>query len=64
MRVTILPQNRQLELDGRRRVGDLVRELGFLPGTVLVIRNDELVMDQEFVESDEVIEVRNVISGG
>lgn len=30
----------------------------------MVIRGDELVTDQEFVEADDAIEIRNVISGG
>jgi sulfur carrier protein ThiS len=64
MRVTLLPQHKQIDIDGRRRVGDLLRQLGLLPGTVMVIRGDELVTDGEFVEADESIEIRNVISGG
>jgi sulfur carrier protein ThiS len=64
MRITLLPQHKQLELDGRRRVADVLRHLNLLPGTVMVIRGDELVMDEEFIEADEAIEIRNVISGG
>ncbi len=64
MRITLLPQRKQIELEGRRRVGDLLQHLGFLPGTVMVIRGDELICDNEFVEADEAIEIRNVISGG
>jgi sulfur carrier protein ThiS len=64
MRITLLPQHKQVELDGRRRVADILLHLGLLPGTVMVIRGDELVGDQEFVEADEMIEIRNVISGG
>jgi sulfur carrier protein len=64
MRITLLPQHKQVELDGRRRVADILRHLGLLPGTVMVIRGDELVTDQEFVEADDAIEIRNVISGG
>ena len=64
MRVTLLPQHRQVEIEGRRRVGDILREFGFLPGTVMVIRGSELACDDEMVEADESIEIRNVISGG
>jgi len=64
MRITILPQHKHIELDGRRRVGDILQHLGFLPGTVMVIRGNELICDSEFVEADEAIEIRNVISGG
>ena len=64
MLITLLPQRKQIEVEGRRRVGDILRELGLLPGTVMVIRGDELVTDEEVVESTDSIEIRNVISGG
>lgn len=64
MQITLLPQHRHIELAGRRRVADILQHLGLLPGTVMVIRGDELVTDHEFVEADEAIEIRNVISGG
>lgn len=64
MQITLLPQHKQIELDGRRRVADILRDLGVLPGTVMVIRGNELVCDSEFIEADDAIEIRNVISGG
>ena len=64
MRITLLPQHKHIELDGRRRVGDILLHLGLLPGTVMVIRGSELICDTEFVEAGEAIEIRNVISGG
>ena len=64
MQITLLPQRQQVEIKGRRRVGDILRQLGLLPGTVMVIRGDELVTDEEVVEAHETIEIRNVISGG
>lgn len=64
MQITLLPQRKQVQLDGRRRVADILRNLGFLPGTVMVIRGNELVCDSEFIEADDVIEIRSVISGG
>lgn len=64
MRITILPQRKQVELSGRRRAADMLRELGFLPGTAMVIRGDELVPESGMLEADDVLEVRAVISGG
>jgi sulfur carrier protein ThiS len=64
MRITLLPQRREVELVGRRRVGDVLLQLGLLPGTVMVIRNDQLMTDDEIVEANDAIEIRNVISGG
>ena len=64
MRVTILPQRKHVDIEGRRRAGDVLRQLGFLPGTAMVIRGDELVPESALLEADDVIEVRSVISGG
>ncbi len=64
MLITLLPQRKQIEIAGRRRVADILRQLGLLPGTVMVIRGGELVTDEDVVEADDAIEIRNVISGG
>ncbi len=64
MDVCLEPQGKRVSLAGRRRVGDIVRGLGIVSGTVLVIRGDELLTDDQFVEDHESIEVRAVISGG
>jgi sulfur carrier protein ThiS len=64
MHITILPQRKQLEIAGRRRAADVLRELGFLPGTAMVIRGDVLVPEGSMLEADDVIEIRSVISGG
>ena len=64
MQITLLPKRQQVELDGRHRVRDVLRRLGLLPGTVMVIRGDELVPEDEVLEADDVVEIRSVISGG
>jgi sulfur carrier protein ThiS len=64
MFITILPHRKQVEIAGRRRAAEVLRELGFLPGTAMVIRGDELVPESGMLEADDVIEVRSVISGG
>ena len=64
MRVHLRPQRRTVDIAGRRRVGQLLAELGVLPGTAMVIRGDALLTDGEVVEDDDEIEIRAVISGG
>ncbi len=64
MRVHLHPQHRTVEIAGRRRVAQLLAEVGVLPGTAMVIRGDLLLTDGEVVEDDEEVEVRAVISGG
>ena len=64
MEIRLEPQGKQLTLSGRRHVGDLVKSLGLIVDTVLVIRGDQLLTDDEIVEEGDAIEVRAVISGG
>jgi sulfur carrier protein ThiS len=64
MRVHLHPQHRTVEVEGRRRVGQLLAELGILPGTAMVIRGDILLTEGEVVEDGDEIEIRAVISGG
>ena len=45
-------------------MGQLLTELGILPGTAMVIRGDLLLTDGEMVEEGEEVEIRAVISGG
>ena len=64
MRVHLHPQHRTVEIAGRRRVAQLLAELGVLPSTAMVIRGDLLLTEGEVVEDGEEVEVRAVISGG
>ena len=64
MRVHLRPQRRTVELQGRRRVSQLLADLGILPGTAMVIRGDLLLTDGEVVEDGDEVEIRAVISGG
>lgn len=64
MKVILRNPGRQVELVGRRRVKELLKELDILPHTVLVIRGKELLTADAVVAEEDVIEVRPVISGG
>ncbi|HLK10475.1 MAG TPA: thiamine biosynthesis protein ThiS [Candidatus Binatia bacterium] len=64
MRVHLRPQQRTVELAGRRSVGRLLADLGILPGTAMVIRGDVLLTEGEMVEENDELEVRAVVSGG
>ena len=64
MRVHLRPQQRTVEVSGRRRVGQLLADLGIVHGTAMVIRGDTLLTDGEVIEDAEEIEIRAVISGG
>lgn len=58
------PQGRQLDVEGVSRVDDLLRRLDILPGTVLVIRGEQLLTDDARLDASDEIELRAVVSGG
>ena len=64
MRVVLRNQGREVEFSGRRRVRELLAELGVMPETVLVIRGRDLLTIDEVVADEDVVELRPVISGG
>jgi sulfur carrier protein ThiS len=64
VRVCLNPQGRQLDVDGVSRVEDLLRRHDILPGTVLVIRGDQLLTDDARLDASDEIELRSVVSGG
>jgi sulfur carrier protein ThiS len=64
MRVNLRNPDRQVEVDGPRKVRDVLFELGIDPDTVLVIRNRALITREQHLEDADEIEVRPVISGG
>ncbi|HEX2500362.1 MAG TPA: thiamine biosynthesis protein ThiS [Methylomirabilota bacterium] len=64
MKVVIRNQGREVEFHGRRRVREVLAELGVLPETVLVIRGRDLLTIDEVVAEDDELELRPVISGG
>ena len=64
MKIKLRNPSREVEMHGRKRVKDVLRELGILPGTVLVIRGADLLTADEVVGDGDELEVRPVMSGG
>jgi sulfur carrier protein len=64
VKVLIRHQKREVEVSGRRRVRDVLTELGINPETVLVIRGAQLLTHDASVAEDDTIELRPVVSGG
>jgi len=42
----------------------VLKELNLLPESVLVVRGDDLVTEEELLRDEDQIEIRPVISGG
>jgi sulfur carrier protein len=64
MKVLLHHPVREAVVKGPKKVEQVLRELEIPPETVLVIRADELIPEDEIVADGETIEVRPVISGG
>jgi len=64
MRVRLRNPDREVEIDGPRKVRDVLAQLGIDPDTVLVIRNRALVTRDERLGAADEVEIRPVISGG
>lgn len=64
MKILLHHPTREAALAGPKQVWQVLRELEILPDTVLVIRGDTLIADDEMVDDQDTIEVRPVISGG
>ncbi|MFN3974478.1 MAG: MoaD/ThiS family protein [Dehalococcoidia bacterium] len=58
------PRRRELEVQGRRRVADLLRELGLNPESHVVIRGEELLTRDEWLQDTDTVEIISAISGG
>ena len=58
------PERREVVVEGRRRVGDLLRELNLQPEACLVIRDNRPLTRDVQLEDTDTVEVRPVISGG
>jgi tRNA-5-methyluridine54 2-sulfurtransferase len=64
MRVRLRNPDREVDLAGERPVRAVLAELAIDPDTVLVIRERNLLTREDWLEDQDLIEVRPVISGG
>jgi tRNA-5-methyluridine54 2-sulfurtransferase len=64
MRVRLRNPDREVDLAGARPVRAVLAELSIDPDTVLVIRERSLLTREDWLEDQDEIEVRPVISGG
>ena len=64
MKVMLNHPVREVEVKGPRRVREVLKELNLLPESVLVVRGDDLVTEEELLRDEDQIEIRPVISGG
>ncbi|RMG50721.1 MAG: thiamine biosynthesis protein ThiS [Acidobacteria bacterium] len=56
--------DKEYEFDRRMPARKLLEELNILPETVVVVKNDEIVTEDEMLDVGDEIELVRVISGG
>jgi sulfur carrier protein ThiS len=64
VKVKLRNPDREVDVAGSRKVRELLAELSIDPDTVLVIRDRSLLTREDWVEEDDLLEIRPVISGG
>ena len=57
-------RNKTIQLNSNSKVADLLKELNINPVTVIVSRNNELVLEDEKLNDNDEIKILSVISGG
>ena len=56
--------SKAVELEGNALVIDLLKKMKINPVTVIVSRNNELILEDETLENNDEIKILSVISGG
>ena len=57
-------KNTKLELEDNSSVSDLLKKLNINPVTVIISRNNELVLEEDKLRDNDEIKILSVISGG
>jgi sulfur carrier protein len=63
MKVYVEKQDKLLELE-KKSVKELLDELKINPNTVIIVKNNEIVLEDEQLDDNDEIKILSVISGG
>ena len=66
IQVEIIPENRRVkvEVSGKIRVLDLIHRLGFSTESVVIVKDEELLTEDEFLLEGEEVKAYLASSGG
>ncbi len=65
MPIKVFYRGKEIEIEGKRlRARELLEKLGLSPLSSLVVRNGEVISEEDYVEEGDNIRVVNAISGG
>ena len=57
-------KEKTIELDNNLSVKDLLKKMNINPVTVIVSKNNNIILEDEKLEDDDEIKIISVISGG
>jgi len=64
MKIYIEKQDKHLVLEKEFSGAELLRELDINPSTIILVRNNEVILEDEILKKDDDIKILSVISGG
>ena len=64
MKIYIEKDDKHIEETFKGKVSELLRKIGVNPETVIVVRNNELITEEDSVKNSDTIKLISVISGG
>lgn len=64
MSVTLILRKEEFKLEGPLRISEALKQLGLSPQAYLVLRNGELLNENETLHDGDVVKLVAVISGG
>lgn len=62
--VIVVPGNRKVVVKGGRQASALLKELGLSPRSHLVLKDGQLITEDEMVQEGDQITIVSAISGG
>ena len=60
----VIYRDKEWELSGRRRVRDVIKEVGLMSHSVLAVREGKLLTEDVMLNEDDEVKLVAVISGG
>ncbi len=64
MKIIIHPGGKEVEVDAKKRVLDLLKHLNINHESVIVSREGRLITRDESLKEDDVVEIWQALSGG
>ncbi|HHJ64208.1 MAG TPA: MoaD/ThiS family protein [Aquifex aeolicus] len=65
MPIKVFYRGKEIEVEGKKlRARELLEKLGLSPLSSLVVKNGEVISEEDYVEEGDNIRVVNAISGG